>query len=518
MIQVPGLAPNPDDEDDQILSPMQAPQLDAPTMSLGTRAPLQAVDGSGGGGGSAPPPAAPPIQPGIAIMQPPERSDKTEHRGEQVNQTFTQISPEAANDIGQMGAAHTAAQKARAEQAKTRDPVAEVNALGAEKQAIALQLAEARKQEAIAKAEPQIKAAMAADHQATQEMEGNRKFTDYWDDKGTPAKLFAALLVGLNQYAVTGRGMNGHNMAWEIFQNAAAADRQRKLDKFNASKEMSELRKRDVGAAQAALKDKLAQFDNEAVAMGKAYAAQTKAYAERIGKPAALAAAAETDAKADALEAETRLKQRKDYEKKFTVEGERDDSGHTVNTVKAPVGDALVYGPGAKGIFNAPSPTTAKEVNASNATFGNFDALLSGLQKSYEKHGKVPTLNPTSPIYAERENLRASATLALKDMAKLGQISAGDQKLINDAISGGYTGEQAIAKLKQARESALTNQTIFLDARGVPGKQVAGAWVAGAPQPQATPPASAGPRSHVETRQINGKTYVRVGGTWKVQD
>ncbi len=520
----------PEEEEDPF-APIKAPAVEGPSIAA-PQILRGANDNAGGGGGA---PAGVTVQ----IGQRPEMSRRTEQKGEQVNQAFVQASPEAAAEIGNIGIAHGEAEAARAEQAKHREPVAEINALGEEKQALSLQLTESEKRSARLRAEPKIRAAVAADEQATKEVEANRKFTDYWEDKGTAAKIFATLLVGLNEYARSGRGMGGPNMAWEIFKQAEAGDRQKKLDKFQASKDFAEIRKKGVDAARQALKDEENRLDNEGVARGKAYAQETKALAARVGKPGALAAAAEVDAKAKAEEAKTRLEQRQGYETKFTVEGEQTSSSRTVNT-----GGAGAATNGLKPVYSADGKTVLGGVG-DEVTQRKMQDKVAAYQKVRDLTQRLSKANVEAPV-GSKERTQIEADL--------------DALATAQAILNNNEGKPSDSDIKNARDEVgstfgMGTKAWAAKTFGKPGWDPRARWTiindrakekldadlgshfgpnqipdAAARAERAPPTAAAAPKEpekreapkrngkRVETKEIGGKTFVRVGGKWKVQD
>lgn len=138
----------------------------------------------------------------------------------------------------------------------------------------------------------------------------------------------------------------------------------------------------------------------------------------------------------------------------------------------APTG--AVYGRGGVQLATTPNPKHADEVNKANAAYAELDGLLSKMEQSYQQHGKVYNdgkFIDKSEIDA-RDAARGQATIAYKEMANLGALAGPDLQLVEEAIAGGWTGEQAAAKLREARSLLARKQGIFLDARGLPGAQI----------------------------------------------
>lgn len=202
-------------------------------------------DDAGSGGGSSTPAMVSPQ--GVAL---PQNVHTVSTQGPHTTQTVA--TPEGAAQYEKAKAAQQAEIDAHQTQHNLEAPLRDATAITADQQQVLAQKAELQKRLAASEFNSQLGKLTEVEDRRRKDLEANTKVTGYWEDKSVPAKIAAALMVGLNQYAMSGRGMGGGNKAYEIFQNAEAADRQKKLDKYTRSKEFLELAQTDKVKARAA--------------------------------------------------------------------------------------------------------------------------------------------------------------------------------------------------------------------------------------------------------------------------
>lgn len=318
----PYLSQRPEDEDDNPFAP--APLDAMPVPALGRE--VNQTLGNTGGGGAPPAP-----MPGIAVMQPPEKTIRSEWHGPQTSTKRAVASPETQAHIAD-------AEAAGAEQIEAKDAEDDVARQQAEQEALVAEKKEhwskyyerERELKEIAR-QRRAEAAAAREEEALKQSEKDAKITDYWEDRGTPAKIFAAILIGLNAFARSGRGMGGGNTAWEIFKHAEANDRQLKLDRAAASKGRYE---RAKGAREAvdtfAANDMKRISDTEEIKM-KTFANQLDTIAKSNKNPLLQAQAEGYRAKMQEDLADRGIKRRQHYEAEISQRDAYGSGGTTTN-------------------------------------------------------------------------------------------------------------------------------------------------------------------------------------------
>jgi hypothetical protein len=259
----PGMPKLPGEEEE---NPFAPPPLDAmPEPALGRE--LQQT-GSNTGGGSAPPqPAAP------AMVSPqgfpiPAETHSTSNIGGHTTETVA--TPEAADAYKNLGTAQAAEIAAKEKEENSLAPVRDLTAINAQQQQLAMQRAALQRQLAASEFSSQMAKLNEAEDKKRKVAEANSKVTSYWEDRSVPAKVAAALFIGLNQYANSGRGMGGGNTAWEIFKHAESVDRQTKLDKYTRSKEFLEIAQNDKVKARGLYEAKVKDIDSLQIAAANA--------------------------------------------------------------------------------------------------------------------------------------------------------------------------------------------------------------------------------------------------------
>ena len=141
-------------------------------------------------------------------------------------------------------------------------------------------------------------------------MERDAKPTTYWEDRGTPAKILSAILVGLGAGAASG---GGRNTALDIYQRAEDQDRQIKLDRLKASTESYHRSTDDIAGAHDRYRQGLADIENSLQARNMVLQRQIDLATAKIGGAETKAKAAETKAVLQQSLAKSQQQQAQDY-------------------------------------------------------------------------------------------------------------------------------------------------------------------------------------------------------------
>lgn len=427
-----------------------------------------------------PPPSAPPsggaAAPPPPVMAPPQQSTNVH------SEEHTVLSPESKAALAQANAASGAQTAAAQRLAASKDAQtggqaqdmrdaarqASIDAKQAEMVDTQRQLEHARYQEALLHANEKIKAAQA---KADADFETSQK--SYWADKSTGFKILSAILEGAstrNSYTL-GEDPNNSPVARTI-REAVEGDKAKKLAAYKRSSEYLAEARKGPEAARAAMVNAI--DDINAVA--------ASAMDVSLKKAAALASSRKLDPqRLNALIEQTKAQNANDLAETTASIAQRNLAANAVTNSRvqntkttAPVEkagqDTLVYGEGGKPIGRTKTPKQAEEANTVNGAFRKMDGLMSALEQSYRTNGKA--YNPFTGTYQDQKNLKAELSATWKETAKLGALSGSDYKLMEDAVGGGWTGEQGADKLKAARATAARGHAAKLDTLSLPGKQI----------------------------------------------
>lgn len=188
------------------------------------------------------------------------------------------------------------------------EQLAKIEANAAAQAVTMRELAELRKQEADRESQERISARAAAEESARLEMEKDAKITDYWSDRSAPARILAAVLVGIGEGLHEGPGPS---RVAQIYQGHIEADRKAKLDKLEASKLRYEGAKGKTAESEAARKADLTRIDNELITQTKILADYISAVGKKI--PRATLAADKAAAEIRQIGAEKALAQKNQF-------------------------------------------------------------------------------------------------------------------------------------------------------------------------------------------------------------
>lgn len=332
------------------------------------------------------------------------------------------------------------------------------------------QLAQARHEEALARADAKIAEAQKrvdADFAATQK--------SYWADKSTGFKIISALLEGAatKDAAILGQDP-ANNIVTRKVAEAVAGDKAKKLAQYKRSQDFLAEAKKGPEAARQALLDAREEIDASTarqlqITLKKAEAAK----ASKKLDPARLQANIDAiNAAADADLAQTRQDIAGREIARTAVTNAKVSRSTTTAPAAKPGTDLYVYGRDGQPIAVAKTPKQAEKANEANDSFMKLDGLMSALQESYRTNGKA--YNPFSQKYSDQHALQAEVKAQWKETAKLGALSGSDYDLMNDAVGGGWTGEQGANKLQAARSAAARAHETKLGTLGLPGKQLVG--------------------------------------------
>lgn len=437
-------------------------------------------------------PIAQPQQPiALQVLQPPEETHRTEYQGPQ---TVTKLpSKEAALALGeQANALHSeivAGDQVHAEELKRLDAEAQA----ADAKAAALKNFEKQRADAALAHQTTLAALKGESAKRRADMEAKAHPTTYWEDQGAPRSVLAAFLVGINEASsgVTGRP----NRAFDIFQQAEAKDRQRKLDAFTNSKEFYELAKTDEAAARQALADKMHEINQlELVRMNvldKQLAAQTK----RLGIPAAQAAYIQTRAKMEAEAAGKLAAEHAHYDTTLT-------SGRTTTSDTRNVGGANVPKPDALQVRNlrgdvvgqASTQQEAIKMREAHASAHQLRDLATQLKADIAQNGAVPT---SGAAMQRREQLLSQIAGKLTVANQTGTLQQGEYERYAGMTKPKWwaSRDASVGVLDELVDDAGRGYNRVLRAQGLsPGGASPAAQPAAAPSPQRAAPRSGQPR------------------------
>ena len=394
----------PEDEEDDPLAPIKRPEVEAPSVA----APKTFAQTAGGGGGSAPAPAPG----GVAILQQqlPEQVKRSEWHGPQTTTKSQEQSPESAMLLSDISRTNQEEREALERKEAHDQTVREAEAMKAEKDAINAELLEREKVLARQRHEELVKSKLDPHIKAREaEVAQHKNPSTYWEDKSVPAKIFAALMVGLNGFARTGKGMGGGNVALEIYNRAEDQDRQAKLDKYTRSKEFLELAKNNKVAAEEALKKKILDIEDLSIARGKRLAADSEAVLSRLKIPQAKEAAAMLRAETERKAAESELKQRQIYERDITRQDPYSSGSTTTNIGGAgssakPPPDLTVTTPDGK-VRHGRTPEEAEKLRDQAAALESARQIAEKLKELGKKKGRFPDPAIENQIRIEAGNL-----------------------------------------------------------------------------------------------------------------
>jgi len=509
-MNIPGLR-RPDEEDD-LLNPLAMP-------NVGPEAPAAV----GGGGAPVPVPPAPPAPtqaPGgvaLQVVQPPAEVSRTEWQGPEV--TTKLPSEAAAKAHADLEIAQRAESKAAEQEHQAKTPQMRAEAIAAEERALAAERAAIQKRMAQLDHERAVRARMEEGTRRREEMEADRKITDFFEDRGAPARVVSAFLVGLNEFARHGRGMGGPNMAWEILQDAQARDRQTKIDKFVRSKEFYELYQKDAAAADAAYKERLKDIDDEQIAQTNLIEKQLGSIVAKLKIPQAQAEFQKLQAQTQKANAEKLASIHAHYDR--TVKDPTTSGSHTVNTGGAAQGgDKNLVVPG-YGI--APDEVVRRTMAAKAAAYEKVKTLTDrlgsadvkaplGSQERQQVDNDLRELAVNLAIMNNNEGKPSDADIRIAEKQVGSTLAMGTRAQLAEKYKkpglDPRTGWRILGKRMDEKWAAdlKANLGPGLDPEAL--KRVTGEG-AKAPQPK-----DGGGKPKPRTKVINGKRYVNDGRGW----
>ncbi len=145
----------------------------------------------------------------------------------------------------------------------------------------------------------------------------------FWEDRGAPRRVLTAFLIGMNTAA-------GGDQAYKVLLDAQADDRQRKMAKYERSKEFLAIAGQGVEAAEAARAKARDLIDIQQKAAAEKLKDELAAAALRRGTPQAKANAEKFAAETESKHAADDLAVRAQY--KTTVNSGHASGGTTVNS------------------------------------------------------------------------------------------------------------------------------------------------------------------------------------------
>lgn len=220
--------------------------------------------------------------------------------------------------LDQFGSAAQAQQSALAQQTEAQAQQKTIDQLGAVEGEILETRRALARSESLTENTKQIEGLkrIAAEKRAAAEQAGNiEPLLTGWK------QVLAGVLQGVAQWSHTRAGGTGAAPGVEAFNAAIARDRQLKLDKFTASKEFAALAQQDVEKAELALRNRLAQIDNDHIAAGNLLKARLENMKARWKTNEARASADAAAAAIDTANAEKLARMEADFGQQVTHHG-----------------------------------------------------------------------------------------------------------------------------------------------------------------------------------------------------
>lgn len=404
---IPGmpLSPLSDDEQDPLAMPGVRPIV-APR-----------ADPAGGGASTV-----------IAALAPPAVSTTTTSPTSSVSEVESR--PEAHEAIKKLQTARDVELEAARLKGDAEIDLAKVEQQKQEALANALAEEAARKQEAAERHRSSVEAAVARDRDARARLEKASHITDYWEDKGAPARILGAFMTAVSTYSHMRAGKSGPGPAYQMLQDEMARDRQAKLDRFTASKEFQRIAATDVDAAREALADELKTISTLEAARRAKIAAAIESTAGRAKMDSAKAAAQAFTAKVAEDNAAAEAKDFQHWDRKITRDSARQST--TVNTAQGAGGgpkDLTLTDENGK-VYQARSPTMVDPLRDQKAAY--MEALRIGqemieMQKKKGKWAFVP----------DQEFDTKMGLLLEKKKAITGAQTEGDEARMRNKVKAG---------------------------------------------------------------------------------
>ncbi len=403
---------------------------------------------------------APQGTPGMTLqmVQPPAEVDRSEHVGPSTVTKSVTASPEtlAAMQAEQTAVAAKVAASDREFEAKK--PVLEAQASGDEAAAKSAIYYQAHRERIAAEHQQKVDAEVAKAGQKRKEMEAAAHPTTFWEDRGKLAQIVSAFLTSLGDFAAM-RGGTGINPAAAALREAQAEDRQRKLDKFERSKEFVELARQDVATAEVVKQRRMKEIDDEEIVQGKIIEKQIGALTKRLGIPAAQAAHDQFKAQVQQDAAEKAVKERQHYDGEITRNSGHTTSSHTTNTganqPKSGGVDLTVLDATGKGIGLARSPKEALELRDKRTALETGNTIAEKLKTEITGNGKLWPV-----IQADKQSIRATYISQMLGAKKAitGAVNEQDEKRAQAKFDTAWNrGPEAVSKSIDAWKSELTN-------------------------------------------------------------
>lgn len=422
-------------------------------------------------------PLAPqPLQ--LQVVQPPQEVMRVENQGPQT--VTREAHPEASSALDELKRRQEEELAAQKRLAEEKQKQAELEAKAAEDEAARARAVEEERGRLRGEYDKAIQSRMAEAERRRSDMEAKAKPTDYWEDKGSAARVMSAFMVGLNVAA-------GGDQAYKVLQDEMTRDRQKKIDAYTKSREYYELARTNPSLAEQALGAKLKAIDESEQVREKVLLKQATAIAKRSAIPQAAAEAEKFSANLAAKQAQDRAKEWQHYDRQVT--SGRQTVTQTVNSGGAPTGKEspeVVYR-GKR--YVAASPEEGKELRGRVTNMDAARATVERIATLATEKGRLPDTTLKTELQQEINNL-----LELKKDIT-GAQTEGDRKYFADLFTPG---------LLKSPESVRRGLDAFVS--GMDRSIEAGLKAKATPAPSGntggSPPATPAPAARPSRREI----------------
>lgn len=354
-----------------------------------------------------------------------------------------------------------------------------------------------------------------AEREAEYEKYKQMDFKDYWDQKGTGAKVVAAIAIGLGQFGAGLQGKSG-NTALDIINKSIEMD-------FNKQKEAIAKQREQYGMAKEgealATQSYAKQLQNLQLKEAAAYESVAAKYASMLAAQGVPAAQIQADANVQALQAQAldkKLAVEKELRTEVTTNVRKKIDMMQVDAQGNPIGEQkpLTEGQGkATGLVTRMAQAVKEYDAAGGLSPKDADKMRKHIAENYsiqrDANGLVryllkPSARPYPEGFSEQARLAWNAAREMADASLRLESGAvvGDDEIKNRIESLLPTQGDTAKVLQQKRR----RMTVLIAS----GAQQMG-------QNKITPPPEPTQQA-VETKVINGTKYRKVPGGWEAME
>jgi len=447
-----------------------------------------------------------------AALAPPAMTTRESTTTKAPTVTTVERTQGAIDAAGDYAAAMGEQKKAIASQAQAQAATGEIEAGGLEREAELRRNYEENRRKVREERAARMAELRGESQKKKEQMERDGRPTSYWEDRGAAARVFSAFMVGINTAA-------GGDEAYKILSENMARDRQLKLDKFAASKELHAASLEGEEAAKNAFEDKLKEIGDEEEVRARIVAKEIEAKAKRSGNAAMMAEAAKLRAKVDADAAEKIQKDEQFYAKK-TVEGGGSSTTSTTENIGGAGGDAAKAAEKATGLEvldlsgksygQGRTMLEARKLRDSQAAATGLTGELRKLQGHLIEEGRAGNV-PGSTAMQKRNAIITVATAYITRLFETGVLNKDEfiryKEGLNTSVMVG--GKQAAAGIDDVISGVQANFNAKLKVMAVAHPAApAAAEKSQAPRGRAEPP-PVRPRRDIETKADKIRAWLK---------